>query len=81
MTKTKRDLIQAVSEKIGGEQGQRMRAAFEKPFLKDLKAWDQVLSEEEFESQLKQLEQNIKKAAFLKSGGSFDNPESWGLLN
>ena len=77
MPKTKRELILTLSDKIGGERGQRMRTAFEGSFLKDLKAWDTVLSDEDFDTQLKKLE----RAVFLKINGELQNPGSWGLPN
>ena len=79
MPKTKRDLIFTLADRIGGERGRRMKAAFETPLLKDLKAWDEIVNDEEFESQLKRLGQNVGKAVDLKELGWPDSPESWGF--
>ena len=79
MPKTKKDVILALADKIGGERAERIRAAFETPLLKDLKAWNEILSEEEFESQLKKTEIGLKKAALLNQRDWPGDPASWGL--
>ena len=81
MPKTKKDLIIALADKVGGERGQRMREAFGSTMLKDLKAWDEVLSDEEFATQLKTLEQMAGGAPLFKKGGEAGQPGTWGLPN
>jgi len=79
MPKTKKDMLLALADKIGGERAERIRASFETPLLKDLKAWDEILSDEEFESQLKKTELGLKKAVLLNRRGWPGDPAVWGL--
>jgi hypothetical protein len=79
MPKTKKDVLLALADKIGGERAERIRASFETPLLKGLKAWNEILSEEEFESQLKKTEIGLKKAALLNRPECPGDPASWGL--
>jgi hypothetical protein len=79
MPKTKKDVLLALADKIGGERAERIRAFFETPLLKDLKVWNEMLSDEEFESQLKKTEIGLKKAASLNKRDWPGDSASWGL--
>ena len=79
MPKTKKDVILALADKIGGERAERIRATFETSPLKDLKKWHEILSDEEFESQVKKAEIGLKKAALLNQRDWPGDPASWGL--
>lgn len=81
MAKTKRDLIHALAEKIGGPRGERMRAVLARPEFGDLLAWDEELTEEAFASQLATMTTTLRE---LKASGHASDaglPGSWGLAN
>lgn len=78
MAKTKRHLLRAIADKIGGERGRRMRdAAQNLPYLDVL---DRPLSDHEYAAMLEQAERDLPTAL-----ASFENlgPEcaSWGFSN
>jgi hypothetical protein len=80
MPKTKRDLIYALAEKVGGDQGQRMREVIESSLFKDLKQLDIPLSDEEYTGESKKMENFPEFLARLKQMRS-EKPGSWGLPN
>jgi hypothetical protein len=55
MQKTGRDLLGQLSERLGGPKGLRLRAALEKPLLRDLKALDEPLADAEFSERLEKM--------------------------
>jgi hypothetical protein len=60
MPKTKRDLYNAIADKIGGERGKRMRECFQQSPFKDL--LNEEISDEDFASHLKKAERDLPKA-------------------
>ena len=77
MPKTAKDLIYALADKVGGKKGQRMRAALEKPPLKGLKAWDEIMTDEEFSSQFGKM----GNALIAKRKSRLESPGTWGQSN
>jgi hypothetical protein len=75
MPKTKKDLLYAISGKIGGEQGRRMRTALEKPLIKDLKSLNAVMTDEDFTVQLEEMGSALASAGII----DFGPPGTWGL--
>jgi hypothetical protein len=78
MAKTKRDLLCAIADHIGGERGRRMRdAARNLPFPELL---DRPMSDEEFARQLEIAQRDLPRAlqSFEALGPEF---RSWGFEN
>ena len=80
MSKTKRDLLQVLADKIGGDHGSRLRTALKKkaPFDDVL---DRPLGDREFAVQLACLEHDFKAALAKKKSIDWDAPDSWGFPN
>lgn len=80
MPKTKRDLIHALADRIGGEDGDRMRAALQKqsPFDDII---DRPIAEEDFASLLEEMDRNWKAARAKMKKVDWERPGSWGLPN
>jgi hypothetical protein len=80
MPKTKRDLLHAVADKIGGEHGERMRTALKRktPFDDIL---DRTMSREAFVSEMKRLESDLPKAFAKMKTMDWEKPGTWGLPN
>jgi hypothetical protein len=81
MARTKRDLIHALADKIGGPRGERMRAVLAKPAFADLDAWDEELSEETFASQLAAMSTAMRETKASGHASDGGRPGSWGLGN
>jgi hypothetical protein len=77
MPKTKRTYSLRLQTKSAAS-AERIRASFQSPLLKDLKMWNETLSDEEFESQLQKTEIGLQKAALLNQRNWPGNPASWG---
>lgn len=79
MPKTKKDLILAYADKIGGSHGAKIRAVLESPALTNLKAWNEIMSEEEFGLQLNKLERGMITFTDLAKKGWPGAPDAiWG---
>ena len=62
MSKTQKDLLLAITEKLDPEYGELLRSHMEQvalPNMKKNKEWDKEMSDEEFDSQLKAMEKEI----------------------
>jgi len=81
MARTKRDLIHALADKIGGPRGERMRAVLAKPAFADLDAWDEELSEEMFASQLAAMSAAMRETKTSGHANDGSRSASWGLGN
>lgn len=81
MSKTRRQLLLAVADAIGGTRGAGMRAALRSPLLHDLEVWDEVVSETEFDSQVAQLTRRLSTDDLGSRRRALVPPESWGLAN
>lgn len=60
MPKTKRELYQAIANKVGGEHGKRMLECFQQAPFTDL--LDKEISDEEFDLHLKKAEHDLPMA-------------------
>ena len=83
MAKSKRDLLHALADRIGGAEGERMRAALSQPTPFD-DLLDRPMSEAEFAAQwrnLDALERDLKSAFEKLRGADWEKPGSWGLPN
>ncbi|QYM80432.1 hypothetical protein K0B96_07450 [Horticoccus luteus] len=81
MSKTRRQLLLAVADAIGGRRGAGMRAALDSQLLHDLEVWDELLSEAEFELQVAQLARRLSTDDPGLGRRAFEPPETWGLAN
>lgn len=80
MARTKRDLIKALADAIGGPRGERMHAVLSKPGFGDLAAWEEEMSEEAFASQFESMHNALQN--MRASGHAMDGlPGTWGLAN
>jgi hypothetical protein len=77
MPKPKKDLVYALAERIGGEKGERMRATWEKPPLKGLKAWDEIMTDEDFAAKLEMIGDDFAAKGEIHS----EPPGTWGQSN
>jgi hypothetical protein len=77
MPKTKRDLLHALADKIGGDQGERLRALLQRKTMMD-DILDRPLSEEEFAAQLQKLQQGIPQALERIQGEDWMKSGEWG---
>lgn len=79
MPKTRRQLLQAIAEKIGGERGRRMRELIRLSPRRDL--LDRELTDEEFAEQLATAERDLPGVlANLEQLGS-ERQGTWGFPN
>ena len=80
MPKTKKALLHAVADKIGGEQGARLRDTLRKktPFDDVL---DRPMSDETFEAELKKAGTDFPKALAHLGLRPPEEPGSWGFQN
>ncbi len=79
MSKTRRHLLHAIADKIGGERGRRMRELIRHSPRADL--LDRELTEEEFNEQLAAAERDLPAVlANLEELGS-ERPGTWGFPN
>jgi hypothetical protein len=78
MSKTRRDLLYAIAERIGGERGRRMRDAIKHSAFGHL--LDRPMTEEQYETQLANAEQDLPGvlANLEELGPEF---RSWGFPN
>jgi hypothetical protein len=78
--KTKKDLLYALANRIGGEDGARLHEQ-----LKVKTPFDDVLnrtmSDEDFATELKKLENDLPKAFVRALRVAIEQPGSWGLPN
>jgi hypothetical protein len=80
MPKTKRDLLHALADRIGGAHGERLRAALAKKNLLD-DIIDRPMSDEEFTSQLEKLARELPAAFAKMKDVEWEKPGTWGLAN
>jgi hypothetical protein len=80
MTKTKRDLLYALADKIGGDHANRLRVSLKRKAPFD-DALDRPLSDREFAVQLASLERDFKAAVAKRKSIDWDTPGSWDLPN
>jgi len=80
MPKTKRTLLSALADRIGGGHGRRMRAALSRiaPFDDLL---DRPMDDAAYDSELKRLETDLPKAFATMKPREWERPGSWGLAN
>jgi hypothetical protein len=78
MSKTRRDLLNAIADRIGGERGRRMRDAVKHSAFADL--LDRPMTDEQYETQLANAEHDLPRV--LKNLEEL-GPElrSWGFPN
>jgi hypothetical protein len=78
MSKTRRDLLNAIADRIGGERGRRMRDAVKHSAFADL--LDRPMTDEQYETQLTNAEHDLPRV--LKDLEEL-GPElrSWGFPN
>ena len=81
MPKTKRDLLYALADRIGGEHGQRMREALAKPVFQELRMLQRTYSDEEFAAELERMERDTRAALARAKEIELDKPATWGLAN
>lgn len=78
MPKTRRDLLYAIADKIGGERGKRMREAVRKTRFPEL--LDRPMTDEEFATQLRNAERDLPQVlASLET--LRESPGTWGFPN
>ncbi len=79
MPKTRRDLLLAIADKIGGERARRMREAVRQarydPHL------ERPISDEEFASQLEKAERDLPTALASFENLGPEDPGTWGFPN
>jgi hypothetical protein len=79
MPRTRRELLYAIADKVGGERGKRMREMIKHSVRLDL--MERILTDEEFADQLKQAELDLPRVmANLEDLGPAD-PGTWGFPN
>lgn len=78
MQKTKRDLLYAVADKIGGEQAEKLRTMLKQKSVFD-GILDRPMTEEEFSAQLEQMAHGLPKAFARIDGPAWMKSEEWGL--
>ena len=79
MSKTRRQLLIAIAERIGGERGKRMRELLRHSTRLDL--LERLMTEEEFAEQLQRAERDLPGLlAELEDLGPAD-PGTWGFPN
>lgn len=78
MAKTRRDLLNAIATRIGGERGRRMRDAVKHSAFGEL--LDRPMTDEEYETQLANAEHDLPRvlANLEELGPEF---RSWGFPN
>ncbi|HVU32101.1 MAG TPA: hypothetical protein VHE61_01615 [Opitutaceae bacterium] len=79
MPKTRKDLLLAIADRIGGERGRRMREAVQHSGCLDL--MDRELSDEEFAAQLENAERDLPKLLGMLENMGPEQPGSWGFPN
>jgi hypothetical protein len=79
MPRTRRDLLYAIADRIGGERGRRMREAVRNSAFGDL--LDRPMTEADFVQQLQNAERDLPTvlASFEQLGP--EHPGSWGFPN
>ena len=78
MPKTKRDLLYAVADKIGGETGEKMRARLQtKTIIDDI--LDRSMSDEDLDAQLRKMECGLPSAFAKLQGVEWMKSDEWGL--
>jgi hypothetical protein len=80
MPKTRRELLLALADRIGGAQGERLRAALAKKDLLD-DIIDRPMSDEEFTAQLEMLARNLPATFAKMKDVEWEKPGTWGLPN
>ncbi len=79
MAKTRRDLLNAIADKIGGERGKRMRELVKHSAFRDL--LDRELTDEDYADQLNNAERDLPMVlANLERLGP-EKPGTWGFPN
>lgn len=79
MPKTRRQLLYAIADKVGGERGKRMRELVRHCEFRAL--LDRAVSDEEFADHLDNAERDLPKVmADLESLGP-EKPGTWGFPN
>lgn len=81
MPKTKKDLMYALADRIGGEQGQKLREGLAKPLFQDLRSLEQTYTDAEFATELDKLERDLPQALAKLKQAKLDKPATWGLSN
>jgi hypothetical protein len=78
MPKTRRDLLLAIADKVGGERGKRMREALER--CECLALMDRPITDEEFARQLEKAERDLPRILAGEKPGR-ELPGTWGFPN
>jgi hypothetical protein len=76
--KTKRDLLRAVADKIGGEAGEKIRARLQKKTIID-DILDRPMSDKDFDAQLLKMERGLPSALAKLQGIEWMKSDEWGL--
>ncbi len=79
MPKTRRDLLLAIAEKIGGERGKRMREALRNCHFAAM--MDRPMTDDEFEQQMKNAERELPSLMTKLENLGTEKPGSWGFPN
>ncbi len=79
MPKTRRDLLYAIADKIGGERGKRMREAVRKTGFPEL--LDRPMTDEEFATQLINAERDLPMILANLEKLPPESPGTWGFPN
>lgn len=77
MAKTRRELLLAIAEKVGGERGRQMRDAVKRCYHANL---DREISEDEFAATLAQAERDLP-TVLAHAEAIFPEPGTWGFPN
>jgi hypothetical protein len=79
MPKTRRDLLLAIADKVGGERARRMREAVRQAKYDPL--LERPISDAEFASRLEQAEKDLPTALESFENLGPEDPGSWGFPN
>jgi hypothetical protein len=79
MAKTRRDLLYAIADKIGGERGKRMRELIKHSAFRDL--LDRPLTDEDFADQLNNAERDLPAVLSNLEWLGPEQPGTWGFPN
>ncbi len=79
MPKTRRDLLLAIADKIGGERGKRMREALRNCNFAAM--MDRPMTDAEYEQQMQNAERELPSLMAKLEQVSSEKPGSWGFPN